>query len=114
MAELDTRDEHARAGDPAHTIEHARAAEDAHTTDHGHGLVAHRDPHAEPSAEWGWHGTFPRAARIGGWALAATFLLMLIGNHRGRVEDIWLIGLTLLTVVVLVRDHAKRRTSWRR
>ena len=72
------------------------------------------DPHDEPSAEWGWHGTFPRAARIGGWALAAIFVLMLIGNHQGRIENLWLIGFALITVIVLVRDQARRRTSWRR
>ncbi|HEY0638886.1 MAG TPA: DUF2631 domain-containing protein [Pseudonocardiaceae bacterium] len=74
----------------------------------------HRDPMAEPSVEWGWHGTFPRAARIGGWSFVAIFLLMLIGNHEGRVEDLWLIGLALLTAGVMVADQVKRRTSWRR
>lgn len=88
MAELDTRDEH---------------------------TVAHRrDPHAEPSVEWGWHGTFPRTARIGGWMIAAILLSLLIGNHTGRVEDLWLIGLAILTVIVLVWDQARRRRSWRR
>ena len=73
-----------------------------------------RDPHAEPSAEWGWHGGFPRAARIGGWIVAAAMFLMLIGNHEGHVEDLWLIGTGLIIVGILVRDQIKRRTSWRR
>jgi hypothetical protein len=73
-----------------------------------------RDPHAEPSAEWGWHGGFPRAARIGGWLMAAVCFLFLIGNHTGRVENLWLIGLGLATIGVLVWDLMKRRTSWRR
>jgi Protein of unknown function (DUF2631) len=75
--------------------------------------LAH-DPHAEPSAEWGWHGGFPRAARIGGWIVAAIMFLMLIGNHQGRVEDLWLIATGLIIVGILVRDLMKRRTSWRR
>src|SRR5436305_11306319 len=25
------------------------------------------DVHEEPSAEWGWHGTFPRATQVAGW-----------------------------------------------
>ncbi|HEY3262041.1 MAG TPA: DUF2631 domain-containing protein [Pseudonocardiaceae bacterium] len=75
--------------------------------------LAH-DPRAEPSAEWGWHGTFPRASRIGGWAIAAILLLMLIGNHRGRVEELWLIGLAAVVVGALVWDQMQRRTSWRR
>jgi hypothetical protein len=72
------------------------------------------DPSTEPSAAWGWHGTFPRSSRIGGWAIAAILLLMLIGNHRGHVEDVWLVGVAALVVVVLVRDQVRRRTSWRR
>ncbi|WP_127782750.1 DUF2631 domain-containing protein [Rhodococcus sp. X156] len=68
----------------------------------------------EPSAEWGWHGEFPKATRIGGWVVAAILLLMLIGNHQGRVEDLWLIGLAALLVFILVRDAMRRRTSWRR
>lgn len=87
MAELDTRDEH------AHPV---------------------RDPHAEPSVEWGWHGSFPRTTRIGGWAIVATLLLMMIGNHEGRVEDLWLVGLAVTIAIVLVSDQIQRRTSWRR
>lgn len=76
------------------------------------GEVVH-DPHAEPSAEWGWHGGFPRAARIGGWILAAIMFLMLIGNHQGHVEDLWLIATGLIIIGFLVRDLMKRRTSRR-
>jgi hypothetical protein len=84
--------------------------------EHGpHGAhLAHRDPMAEPSVEWGWHGTFPRTARIGGWCFVVIFLLMLIGNHEGRVEDLWLVGLALCTAGVLVWDQLRRRASWRR
>lgn len=90
MAELDTRDEHS------------------------HDAVAVRDPHAEPSAEWGWHGTFPRASLIGGWSIVVILLLMLIGNHAGRVEDLWLIGLALASAGALIWVQIRRRTSWRR
>ncbi len=80
-----------------------------------HAVDVHaRDPFEEPSVEWGWHGTFPRASRIGGWAIAAILLIMLIGNHRGHVEDLWLIGLAALVVIALVWDAVRRRTAWRR
>lgn len=72
------------------------------------------DPHAEPSAEWGWHGGFPKAARVGGWIVAVIIFLMLIGNHQGRVEDLWLIATGLIVVGILIRDLMKRRTSRRR
>jgi len=68
----------------------------------------------EPSVEWGWHGGFPRAARIGGWVMAAIMFLMLIGNHRGNIENLWLIAIGLIIVGILVADQIKRRTSWRR
>src|SRR5215468_4543908 len=34
-----------------------------------------------------------RAAYIAGLVVAAIMLLMLLGNHKGHVEDIWLIGI---------------------
>lgn len=68
----------------------------------------------EPSVEWGWHGEFPKATRIGGWAVVVILLCMLIGNHRGRVEDLYLIGFAVLLVFILVRDAMRRRTSWRK
>lgn len=70
--------------------------------------------HGEPSEEWGWHGGFPRAARIGGWILAAIMFLMLIGNHEGNIENLWLIATGLIIIGILVADAVKRRTSWRR
>jgi hypothetical protein len=72
------------------------------------------DPHDEPSAEWGWHGGFPRGVRIAGWFFAIVMFLMLIGNHTGRTEDLWLIGIGLTMVGALVWDRIRARTSWRR
>ena len=71
------------------------------------------DPADEPSAEWGWHGEFPKVTRATGWISVAVLLVFLIGNHRGRVEDLWLVGMALVLVVILLRDAARRRTSWR-
>ena len=40
---------------------------------------------------------------------------MLIGNHRGRIEDIYLIGVAAAIVLALIWDRAARsRTAWRR
>ena len=71
------------------------------------------DPQDEPSAEWGWHGTFPQATRIAGWLTAVVLLLMLIGNHRGHIEDIYLIGVAALIVIALIWDRIRSRTAWR-
>lgn len=72
------------------------------------------DPHDEPSVEWGWHGGFPKGTRIAGWLTAFALLAMLIGNHRGRIEDIYLVGVAAVIVIALIYDRVRSRTSWRR
>jgi hypothetical protein len=72
------------------------------------------DPHEEPSHEWGWHGTFPKGTRIAGWLSAGFCFLMLIGNHHGKTEDIFLVATGVTIIAFLVWDTARRRTSWRR
>ncbi|MGU3433490.1 DUF2631 domain-containing protein [Actinomycetes bacterium M1A6_2h] len=62
-----------------------------------------------PSAAWGWSGEAPRAFRAAGWVVAVMLLIMLIGNHVGKVEDLWLVGMAVVMVVALVLDIAKRR-----
>jgi Protein of unknown function (DUF2631) len=81
---------------------------DQHSTRHGMG------PDREPSADWGWHGTFPRAGPIAGWFTAFALFAMLLGNHRSHVEDVWLIGLGLLLVVMLIGSHLNSRKARRR
>lgn len=72
------------------------------------------DPHDEPSVEWGWHGSFPKATRIMGWLTAAVMFLMFIGNQIGHVEDIWLAVVGGGMVIMLLIDLRRRRTAWRR
>ncbi|MGH4026669.1 MAG: DUF2631 domain-containing protein [Pseudonocardiaceae bacterium] len=96
------------------------AATDQHSTDDHSSALAAREDSAqedraqEPSAEWGWHGTFPRATNIAGWITAAALFLMLIGNHENYVEDVWLIGLGSLLVIMLIGGAVSRRRSRRR
>lgn len=72
------------------------------------------DPRDEPSAEWGWHGSFPKATRIAGWLSAIILLVMIYGNHENNTENVWLVGLSLFLILVLVLDLRKRRTAWRK
>ncbi len=72
------------------------------------------DPAEEPSAEWGWHGTFPRAQIVAGWVSTAIILVMLIGNHQGRTEDLWLIGIAVFMAAGLVLHSIRSRNAWRR
>ncbi|QNG19191.1 DUF2631 domain-containing protein [Rhodococcus triatomae] len=62
-----------------------------------------------PSAAWGWSGEAPRFFRFLGWFFAGFLLLMIIGNHEGKVEDLWLIGFAALMIIALVRDLIVRR-----
>lgn len=72
------------------------------------------DPDEEPSAEWGWHGTFPHGALIAGWVSTAIIFVMLIGNHTGRTEDIWLVGVGIAMAAGLVWQTLRTRNAWRR
>lgn len=72
------------------------------------------DTHDEPSAEWGWHGRFPRAVKVAGWLSTLVVFGMLIGNHQGRTEDLWLVLIGISMTGLLVWDQARSRTSWRR
>jgi len=72
------------------------------------------DPHEEPSHEWGWHGTLPGAVRWGGILSAIFVFLMLIGNHHGNTENIYLVATGVVIIALLVWDAARRKTSWRR
>jgi hypothetical protein len=72
------------------------------------------DPQDEPSAEWGWHGGFPRGSVIAGWATVVILLLLTIGNHEGTTEDIWLVGFAVLIAFGLVMHTIRRRNAWRR
>ncbi|KQU53727.1 hypothetical protein ASG84_04050 [Rhodococcus sp. Leaf278] len=62
-----------------------------------------------PSAEWGWSGESNRAMRVAAIVVAAFLLFMIIGNHTGKVEDLWLIGFAVALVGMVVRDVIVRR-----
>lgn len=55
----------------------------------------------------------PRAARIGGVLAITSLLLLLMGNHEGRTEDLWLIGIAALITAILIADVVLRRNGLR-
>jgi len=67
-----------------------------------------------PSAEWGYSNENPRVIHIGGLLAAGFLLLMLRGNHVGRVEDFFVIGFAALIVIAVARDWWLRRRGWHR
>ena len=68
--------------------------------------------HEEP-ADWGWHGQTGRKGRVGAWIAVLVTLSYLIGNHEGRVEDLWVAGTAVLLIVILVWDIFRRKNAWR-
>ncbi|KSZ59631.1 membrane protein [Rhodococcus pyridinivorans KG-16] len=62
-----------------------------------------------PSAEWGWSGEAPKFFRVMALIVAVFLLLMLIGNHEGHVESLYLIGSSALLIFIVVRDVVRRR-----
>ena len=68
--------------------------------------------HEEP-ADWGWHGQTGRKGRIGAWLAVLVTLSYLVGNHEGRVEDLYVLGTAVLLVVILVWDIFRRKNAWR-
>lgn len=55
----------------------------------------------------------PRAARFGAALTVLLVLGMLLGNHRGNVENIWLLAVAGMLVLVLIGDWMLRRNGLR-
>jgi Protein of unknown function (DUF2631) len=79
------------------------------------GIVREGEPpitHERPE-EWGWHhemGTWGRRLAI---LPILAILAFLFGNHRGHLEDIWLIVIAALMVLLLIYDRFRRKNAWR-
>ncbi|MGC4772975.1 DUF2631 domain-containing protein [Micromonospora sp. DT44] len=55
-----------------------------------------------------------KSGRIGAVLSALALVVMaLCGNHEGKVEDIWLIGLAALLLVIVIGDAVLRRNGLR-
>ena len=64
-----------------------------------------------PYAEWGWSKENPRVKQIGGLLAAGFLLLMMHGNHTGRVEDWFLIGFAAFVLAMVARSWYVVRNS---
>ena len=68
--------------------------------------------HERPE-DWGWHHAWGAKMR---WAIVipVVFVVAMIwGNHRGKTEDIWLIGSAVVMVLLVVWDARRRKKLWR-
>ena len=78
--------------------------------------VVRRDAHPiqhERPEDWGWHGETGKWGRIGGWITVFVVLTYLIGNHEGRIEDIWVVAIAAVMILILLLDWRRRRNAWR-
>ncbi|SNS07127.1 Protein of unknown function [Geodermatophilus pulveris] len=73
---------------------------------------AHPVEHERPE-DWGWHGETGRWGRVGAVVATLFMLAYLVGNHEGRVEDLWVVGIAAGMVLILVMDWRRRRNAWR-
>ncbi|MFC3961127.1 DUF2631 domain-containing protein [Nocardia jiangsuensis] len=85
------------------------AATELEPADSERAVVPHVDTADVPSAAWGWSGESPKTFRIAGWFVALALLAMIIGNHNGRVEDIFLVGFALSIAGLFIYDAILRR-----
>ncbi|MGY1604802.1 DUF2631 domain-containing protein [Geodermatophilus sp. SYSU D00815] len=73
---------------------------------------AHPVEHERPE-DWGWHGEMGKWGRRTWWLAPAFILLLLIGNHEGNVENVWLISIAALLVLIFLMDRVRRKNAWR-
>ncbi|AWG64524.1 DUF2631 domain-containing protein [Mycobacteroides abscessus] len=59
----------------------------------------------------GLSGQNPRVFHVLGVVMAAVLLLMLIGNHVGKVEDIFLVGFAAIVLAFTANDYFGRRSG---
>ncbi len=72
----------------------------------------HPVEHERPE-DWGWHGETGRFGRVASWVAILFVLAYLIGNHEGRMEDYWILGLVALMILIKVLDYFRRKNAWR-
>jgi hypothetical protein len=72
--------------------------------------VAGNEPVTSPDQRKPGHR---KAGRIGAVVSIVALLLMTIGNHEGRTEDLWLVGVAAGLAVALIFDTVLRRNGLR-
>src|SRR4051794_9394763 len=69
---------------------------------------AHDHPTEHPE-DWGWHGEWGRAARIGGYLVAIVIIVMITATHYNNSGTLWLLIFAAGLVVMLLWDVLRRR-----
>lgn len=72
-------------------------------------VITKVDPAEVPSAAWGWSGESHKTFRVAAVVVIVILLGMLIGNHSGKVEDLYLVGFAAALAGILIYDVIYRR-----
>ncbi|AMT71698.1 DUF2631 domain-containing protein [Mycobacteroides immunogenum] len=59
----------------------------------------------------GLSGQNPRVFHVLGVVMSAILLCMLVGNHVGKVEDIFLVGFAVIVLAFTANDYFGRRSG---
>lgn len=59
----------------------------------------------------GLSGQNPRVFHVLGVVMSAILLCMLVGNHVGKVEDIFLVGFSVIVLAFTANDYFGRRSG---
>jgi hypothetical protein len=86
---------------PTHAANQPAVVDDAHAVEH------------ERPEDWGWHGETGKWGRAGAWIAVLFTIAYLFGNHEGKVEDLWIIGIVVVMILILVWDRFRRKNAWR-
>ena len=68
------------------------------------------DPNYGPSAEWGWHGGFPRGRRIAGLVCVVILFGLMYPHDQqlGRIHLLWLTGVAAVILIGVVLPRGRR------
>lgn len=79
---------------------------------HGDAAAGLPQRHEEPG-DWGWHGSWGKSARIGGWACVVILCLINLTTYYNTAQAPWLYGTAGLLALILIRDRYTRKNAWR-
>jgi uncharacterized membrane protein len=71
----------------------------------------------EPSARWGWHGTLPKGALLGGIFVVIILITMVrMTDHMATHAEMgFTVGIGALVLFLIIRKQVtRRRSAWRR
>ena len=73
-----------------------------------------REPADAPSARFGWHGVGRKSIAVAAIISGLIMLGMIIGNHIGHVEDIYLVIFAVGLIGYPIYQMIPRKGAWKR